>query len=162
MMAVTQQVEATRADADADVLSTPPAPTPQIYQDALLSSSEPHYDEPLYTEINIPLPSISKPKAHPHLAGKRAKSHSISSFRPFHRRASSSESPRKSGEEWPRIKKEIKSREVAAAMNLAGRHPRSGTIDALAVVPAVLVLSAELFTPGIAKSKSGRWEEGMI
>jgi hypothetical protein len=28
---------------------------------------------------------------------------------------------------------------------------RRGTIDALAVVPAVLVLSAELFTPGVGE-----------
>lgn len=50
---------------------------------------------------------------------------------------------------------------------------RSGTIDALAVVPAVLVLSAELFTPGVGgghgdekrgkrkDSGVGRWEDGI-
>ncbi|OAG11691.1 uncharacterized protein CC84DRAFT_42433 [Paraphaeosphaeria sporulosa] len=159
-MAVTQDIEATRADED--VPSTPPASALPTYEEARLSSPEPQYEEPLYTEINIPLPPLPKPKAHAAPTGKRPKSHSISSFRPFHRRGSSSESTRKSGDEWPRIKKEVKSREVAAAMNLVGRHHRSGTVDALAVVPAVLVLSAELFTPGIEKSKSGKWEEGMI
>ena len=50
-----------------------------------------------------------------------------------------------------------------------GRKGRSGTIDALAVVPAVLVLSAELFTPGMGDVKEGRrkdsgggrWEDGI-
>lgn len=128
------------------------------------SSPEPRYEEPLYTEINIPLPPLPKPKVNPMLTGKRPKSHSISSFRPFHRRGSSSDSTRKSGEDWPRIKKEVKSREVAAAMNLTSRSRRSGTIDALAVVPAVLVLSAELFTPGDGekKKRGGKWEDGMI
>lgn len=42
----------------------------------------------------------------------------------------------------------------------------SGTIDALAVVPAVLVLSAELFTPGEKEGRRkdsgvGRWEDGI-
>jgi hypothetical protein len=49
------------------------------------------------------------------------------------------------------------------------KRSRSGTIHALAVVPAVLVLSAELFTPGAggaqgAKRKDsgvGRWEDGI-
>ena len=129
-----------------------------------LSSPEPRYEEPLYTEINIPLPPLPKPKVNPMLTGKRPKSHSISSFSPFHRRGSSSDSTRKSGEEWPRIKKQVKSREVAAAMNLTSRSRRSGTVDALAVVPAVLVLSAELFTPGDGEKKKGdgKWEDGML
>lgn len=56
-------------------------------------------------------------------------------------------------------------------MNLRhhSKRGRSGTIDALAVVPAVLVLSAELFTPGGEEvgegrrkdSGVGRWEEGI-
>jgi hypothetical protein len=51
------------------------------------------------------------------------------------------------------------------------RTSRSGTLDALAVVPAVLMLSAELFTPGSGDRKVdggrrkdsgvGRWEEGI-
>ncbi|KAF2439545.1 hypothetical protein P171DRAFT_490240 [Karstenula rhodostoma CBS 690.94] len=158
-MAVTQEIEATKAE---DVPSTPPTsalPAIGPFGDGLLSSPGPEYEKPLYTEINIPLPPLPKPKA---LAGKRPKSHSISSFRPFHGRGSSSDSTRKSGEEWPRIKKEVKSSEVAVAMNLAGKHHRSGVIDALAVVPAVLVLSAELFTPGAEKSRVGKWEDGMI
>lgn len=162
VMAVIEEMEPASADEDIPLTPASAPPTIGTSENALLSSPEPQYDEPLYTEINIPLPPLPKPKAQPALTGKRPKSHSISSFRPFHRRRSSSESTRKSGEEWPRIKKEVKSREVAAAMNLGWKHHRSGTIDALAVVPAVLVLSAELFTPGTAKSKSGKWEEGMI
>lgn len=52
-------------------------------------------------------------------------------------------------------------------MNLShqSKRTRSGTIDALAVVPAVLVLSAELFTPGQEKDsrrrKANRWEDGI-
>ena len=66
-------------------------------------------------------------------------------------------------EAWPRIKKEVKSKEVAAAMDFRRRDRRSGTIDALAVVPALLVLSAELFTPGEeGKKREGKWEDGMI
>jgi len=132
------------------------------------SSPEPKYDdeEPLYTEINIPLPPIPKPRAVGAAAKPRAKSHSISSFRPFHRRGSSSDSTGGSGEEWPRVRKQVKSREVAAAMNVASRGRRSGTVDALAVVPAVLMLSAELFTPGQGGSRTkeggGRWQDGMI
>ena len=47
---------------------------------------------------------------------------------------------------------------------------RNGVIDALAVVPAVLVLSAELFTPGSEEqakggrrkdSGVGKWEDGI-
>lgn len=49
------------------------------------------------------------------------------------------------------------------------KRSRNGTIDALAVVPAVLVLSAELFTPGDGKNEGsrrkdsgvGRWEDGI-
>lgn len=47
-----------------------------------------------------------------------------------------------------------------------GRRGRSSTVDALAVVPAVLVLSAELFTPGEggrnggARGKRGGLVEG--
>jgi hypothetical protein len=48
-------------------------------------------------------------------------------------------------------------------MNLA--HPskrgRSCTIDALAVVPAVLVLSAELFTPGTNAGR-GKMQAGIM
>lgn len=58
----------------------------------------------------------------------------------------------------------MKSKDVAAAMNLS-RGKRSGTVDALAVVPAVLVLSAELFTPGQGQGKKkdeGKWEDGML
>ena len=61
----------------------------------------------------------------------------------------------------------VKSREVHAAMNLShhAKRGRGGSIDALAVVPAVLVLSAELFTPGEKEVRGrrgmGRWEDGL-
>lgn len=65
----------------------------------------------------------------------------------------------------------MKSREVNAMMDLRhqSKRGRSGTVDALAVVPAVLVLSAELFTPGTGDAKEGRrkdsgvgkWEDGI-
>jgi hypothetical protein len=49
-------------------------------------------------------------------------------------------------------RKVVRNRDIVAAMDL-GHHGRErgrrGTVDALAVVPAVLVLSAELFTPGV-------------
>lgn len=52
-------------------------------------------------------------------------------------------------------------------LNHQNKRNRSGTIDALAVVPAVLVLSAELFTPGQGDEgrkrdgEVGRWEDGI-
>lgn len=62
----------------------------------------------------------------------------------------------------------MKSKEVAAAMNLGhvNKRTRSGTVDALAVVPALLMLSAELFTPGQEArgrkdSGVGKWEDGI-
>jgi hypothetical protein len=164
-------------------------------------SFSPNYEGPLYTEINIPLPSIPIPPPsssttsssapRPSLESKsesRERSRTLSSLSPFrHRRSSSissfpcppsisshaysaSASSSKDSEEWPRIRKDVvKSREVNAAMNL--QHPtkrsRGGSIDALAVVPAVLVLSAELFTPGETSegrrkdSGVGRWEDGL-
>ena len=69
-------------------------------------------------------------------------------------------------EEWPRIRKDIvKSREVNAAMNLQhhAKRGRGGSVEALAVVPAVLVLSAELFTPGEEgkRKRKGGWEDGL-
>ena len=67
-----------------------------------------------------------------------------------------------SSEEWPRIRKDmVKSKEVNAAMNLQhhAKRGRGCSLDALAVVPAVLVLSAELFTPG--EEGKTRWEDGL-
>lgn len=131
------------------------------------SSPEPRYDEPLYTEINIPLPPVPKPKPKaplPTSPKSRPRAHTLHSLSPFHRRGSSSSSAGKGGEEWPRIKKEVKNKEVAAMMNLNHRNKRSGTIDALAVVPTVLVLSAELFTPGEGSKKDkelGKWEDSL-
>lgn len=136
-------------------------------------------NEPLYTEINIPLPSIAlgcpaqTPAASSPLKGchSRSRARSFSSFSPFRTHSSgrtSDESARRS-EDWPCMRKEIvKNRKAAAAMNLShgNKNGRNGTIDALAIVPALLVLSAELFTPRTGDAKEelrkdsgvGRWE----
>ncbi|KAF1951604.1 hypothetical protein CC80DRAFT_508786 [Byssothecium circinans] len=151
---------------------TPTAPTIEL-DPSPLSSLEPKYDanEPLYTEINIPLPPLPKQKRFESTSTSRPRAHTLHYFRPFHRRGSSSESTSSKmsaagNEAWPRIKKEIKSKEIAAAMDLKQGHRRNRTLDALAVVPTVLVLSAELFTPeegGRKKGKGdGKWEDGMI
>lgn len=153
----------------------------------------PKYDEPLYTEINIPLPQIpssqparsSSPPSNGSSSStppkRRSRGFSLSSLSPFGRsRSSSSSTSGKSddsaqtrhSEEWPQVRREIvKNREVAAAMNLEhqSKRTRSATIDALAVVPALLVLSAELFTPGSGHKQNsrkkdrgvGRWEDGI-
>lgn len=131
-------------------------------------------ETPLYTEINIPLPAVPAPtKEVPQTLSppprSRSRAVSLSSLSPFRRRSSSVSSPVRASEDWPRIRKEVKNKEVAAMMNPdhQNKRSRSGTIDALAVVPAVLVLSAELFTPGQASverrkdSGVGRWEDGI-
>lgn len=162
-----QSASATAADTMAEpepqtptTPTTPLAPATPETDASPFASPEPKYEEPLYTEINIPLPPLPKQKPSPK---SRSRAHTLHSLKPFHRRGSSSDSTSK-GEEWPRIKKEVKSKEVAAAMNLTTRHRRSGTVDALAVVPAVLMLSAELFTPGegVKRKNGGKWEDGMI
>jgi hypothetical protein len=58
----------------------------------------------------------------------------------------------------------VTNREVAAAMNLSHqkKRSRSGTIGALAVVPAVLVLSAELFTPGTGGAEAERRKDSGV
>ncbi|KAH9878227.1 hypothetical protein J1614_003444 [Plenodomus biglobosus] len=173
------------------IQATPSTPTPSgqdlnmgslpIITDNLKQHYDsPLYDSPLYTEINIPLPRLpaphtlkspSQPQTSP--PTQRHRSRTLSSLSPFHRRPCSPSSPPKDAEEWPRIRKEIvKSRETHAMMDLAhhGKKSRRGTIDALAVVPAVLVLSAELFTPGSGEGEKvgrrkdsgvGRWEDGI-
>ncbi|KAF2133852.1 hypothetical protein P153DRAFT_372404 [Dothidotthia symphoricarpi CBS 119687] len=186
--------------ADSTVLSEPFPPlldsTTPIHEFASsplatpYEESSPKYDEPLYTEINIPLPHIRSPPPKPISTPfspppsaslsppprGRSRSTTLSSLSPFRRSSSStvrtSDEQSRHSEEWPRIRKDIvKSREIAAAMNLGHRNKRtrSGTIDALAVVPAVLILSAELFTPGQddqeQKSRKdsgvGRWGDGI-
>ncbi|PSN72235.1 hypothetical protein BS50DRAFT_246855 [Corynespora cassiicola Philippines] len=140
----------------------PPAASPELAPPPVIVESKD--EEPLYTEIQIPLPPIPQPKRTQTSTSKsRPRAHTLHSLSPFHRRSSSGS--RKEEEQWPRIKKEVKSKEIAAAMNLTNRHKRSGTVDALAVVPAVLILSAELFTPvNPGKKQKGmkRWEDGMI
>ncbi|KZM27915.1 uncharacterized protein EKO05_0010307 [Ascochyta rabiei] len=160
--------------------STSAIPTPNAapkFSPFVAPFSTPNTDEeesPLYTEINIPLPAIPTPpkQAQSSLSPppkSRSRAVSLSSLSPFRRRSSSILSSGSPSEEWPRIKKEVKNKEIAAMMNPNHQSKRthSGTIDALAVVPAVLVLSAELFTPsqedGARKRGSGvgRWEDGI-
>lgn len=154
-----------------------PEPMPSPFAVPHMTPKEDEDKSPLYTEINIPLPTMALPSTKPHQAQQslspppksRSRAVSLSSLSPFRRRSSSIGSSGRASEEWPRIKKEVKNREVAAAMNLnhQSKRGRSGTIDALAVVPAVLVLSAELFTPGQSSpgrrngSGVGRWEDGI-
>lgn len=156
-----------------------PEPSPSPFALPLASPKPDEDGGPLYTEINIPLPAIPTPPKQSQQSDRsqlslsppaksRSRAVSLSSLSPFRRRGSSISSG-KASEEWPRIKKEVKNKEVAAAMNLnhQSKRSRSGTIDALAVVPAVLVLSAELFTPGQSNdggrkdSGVGRWEDGI-
>lgn len=157
-----------------------PEPSPSPFSVPLASPKSEVDESPLYTEINIPLPAVpasSRPSQQSQRslqslsppAKSRSRAVSLSSLSPFRRRSSSISSSGRASEDWPRIKKEVKNKEVAAAMNLnhQSKRTRSGTIDALAVVPAVLVLSAELFTPGQSNEGSrkgsgvGRWEDGI-
>lgn len=157
-----------------------PEPLPSPFAVPLASPKSYEDESPLYTEINIPLPAVPAPPRQSQQSQRslqslsppvksRSRAVSLSSLSPFHRRSSSISASGRASEEWPRIKKEVKNKEVAAAMNLnhQSKRTRSGTIDALAVVPAVLVLSAELFTPGQTNegrrkdSGVGRWEDGI-
>ncbi|KAF3041305.1 hypothetical protein E8E12_004806 [Didymella heteroderae] len=157
-----------------------PEPSPSPFAVPLASPKADQEESPLYTEINIPLPAVPAPPRQSQQSqqsqqslsppGKsRSRAVSLSSLSPFRRRSSSISSSGRASEDWPRIKKEVKNREVAAAMDLnhQSKRARSGTVDALAVVPAILVLSAELFTPGQSNegrrkdSGVGRWENGI-
>lgn len=155
-------------------MTTPDAaPEPSPFTVPLSSPKTEKEESPLYTEINIPLPAVPAPPKQTQATlspppKSRSRAISLSSLSSFRRRSGSISSERAS-EEWPRIKKQVRNKEVAAMMNLdhESKRKRSGTIDALAVVPAVLVLSAELFTPGQANEGSkrdsgvGRWEDGI-
>ncbi|KAF2025682.1 hypothetical protein EK21DRAFT_93004 [Setomelanomma holmii] len=180
-------------------MSTTSIPSPSHECDAPFPDFDITYEEPLYTEINIPLPRLPSPsrnavqssssalastsqtqQAQP--SHSRSRARSLSSFSPFRPRSfSSASSTSRNGTDatadpWPRIRpSKVKNREVAAAMDLKhqNKRNRSSTIDALAVVPAVLVLSAELFTPGSGRdgkggkegkrkdSGVGRWEDAV-
>lgn len=150
------------------VAREPGSPTPDILSPPATPDSS--SEEPLYTEINIPLPPLPKPKPEPVSPKSRSRSRSLVSLSPFHRRRRSSQGSDSScdstgskDEDWPRVRKEVRNKEIFSIMSLKSRHHKGGTVDALAVVPAVLVLSAELFTPGLGKKKeAGKWEEGMI
>lgn len=156
------------------VITPDAAPEPSTFVVPPTEPSTEGEDSPLYTEINIPLPAVPVPPkpAQASLSPppkSRSRAVSLSSLSPFHRRSSSIASSDRASDDWPRIKKEVKNKEIAAMMNLnhQSKRARSGTIDALAVVPAVLVLSAELFTPG--QDNQGRrrgrgvskWEDGI-
>lgn len=157
-----------------------PEPSTSSFIVPIASPKPDDHESPLYTEINIPLPAVPAQSRQSQQSQRsqqslslpvkaRSRAVSLSSLSPFRRRSSSISSSDRASEEWPRIKKEVKNREVAAAMNLnhQSKRTRSGTVDALAVVPAVLILSAELFTPGQSKegsrkaSSMGRWEDGI-
>lgn len=157
-----------------------PEPSPSPFAVPLASPKSEGDMSPLYTEINIPLPAVPAPPRQSQQSQRsqqslsppdksRSRAVSLSSLSPFRRRSASISSSGRTSEEWPRIKKEVKNREVAAAMNInhQSKRTRSGTVDALAVVPALLVLSAELFTPGQSQEGSrknsgvGRWEDGI-
>jgi len=161
-------------DSSSPAVTTPTA-TPEPSPFAVpLESPKTDEDEELYTEINIPLPAVPAPpkEAQKSLSPppkSRSRAVSLSSLSPFRRRSSSISSSGRPSEDWPRIRKEVKNKEIAAMMNPnhQNKRSRSGTIDALAVVPAVLVLSAELFTPGQGSNGRrknngvGRWEDGI-
>jgi hypothetical protein len=107
--------------------------------------------EPLYTEIRIPLPKIAQPPTS--TSTSRYRAHTLaSSFSPFHKRRSSSPSAGKN------LEKEKEKRASTGSMmkDLVTRKKRSGTVDALAVLPAVLIMSAELFTPEEEEKKNGK------
>lgn len=172
---VTPHVDPSHSSDSSSSAVTTPTATPEPSPFAVpLESPKTDEDEELYTEINIPLPAVPAP---PKAAQKslspppksRSRAVSLSSLSPFRRRSSSISSSGRPSEDWPRIRKEVKNKEIAAMMNPnhQNKRSRSGTIDALAVVPAVLVLSAELFTPGQGSNRSrknngvGRWEDGI-
>jgi hypothetical protein len=118
---------------------------------------EPQYESPLYTEINIPLPPLPgtpvttatpiTPVGPTSPKSSRSRAHTLHSFSPFHRRRSSSPSASIPEIEYGPKKHQEKRIELSMRDVSKGRKKRSGTVGA-AIVPAVMVLSAELFTPG--------------
>ncbi|KAF2475523.1 uncharacterized protein BDR25DRAFT_310880 [Lindgomyces ingoldianus] len=134
----------------------PPSQTiPESASPSLLTAPEPiHYEEPLYTEIRIPLPPIPQRPSSTPASKSRHRAHTLSSLSPFHRRRPSS--PEKAGPG------SCESPAAAMMKSLTVGRKRSGTVDALAVVPAVLVLSAELFTPGQEGGKKGVGRDGVV
>ncbi|KAF2707883.1 hypothetical protein K504DRAFT_458370 [Pleomassaria siparia CBS 279.74] len=137
--------------------SAPPRPTSPTSTESMSSPPltksvpSPTIEEPLYTEIRIPLPRLaqqppswskSKSKS-PYTSActstSRSRAHTIaSSLSPFHKRISSSPGARR--EQGSNDAKNV-------TRDLASRKKRAETVGALAVLPAVLMLSAELFTP---------------
>ncbi|ORY08341.1 hypothetical protein BCR34DRAFT_603592 [Clohesyomyces aquaticus] len=115
-----------------------------------LATPEPiQYEEPLYTEIRIPLPPIPQPSTPPK---SRHRAHTLASLSPFHHRSRSSSTATNSN---VNVDRPQDSPAAAMMKSLTKGRKRSGTVDALAIVPAVLVLSAELFTPRKDEEKEG-------
>ena len=153
----------TPSDLDSSPLATPEP------QHAELNFGEPlaHHDSPLYTEINIPLPALPQPPsgveavsspATAHLASpsqSRSRAHTVHSISPFQRHRNRSSSPEEARSERPQQPRQQHPNHHGLSLRtLARGRSRSGTIDA-AIIPAVLVLKAELFTPSEATPKRG-------
>jgi hypothetical protein len=138
--------------------ATYPAPTtPELDPSPLTTPesryAEPHYETPLYTEINIPLPTLpqSSTSAVEHSSaasskptGRRKRAHTLHSISPFHKSHSSSP---EGAVKQQQQNHQHPNHHGLSLRTLAKGRSRSGTIEA-AIVPAVLVLKAELFTPG--------------
>ncbi|KAF2110832.1 hypothetical protein BDV96DRAFT_650449 [Lophiotrema nucula] len=107
------------------------------------------HEEPLYTEIHIPLPPIPERFLQPDLTASppkaRSRGHTLHSMLPFHHRRSSSSSSEKSQPSKEKAKEETGMVGMMKAVQKGRR--RSGTVEALAVVPTVLMLGTEMFTP---------------
>ncbi|KAF2260060.1 hypothetical protein CC78DRAFT_547828 [Lojkania enalia] len=125
-----------------------PLMTPELFK----------YEEPLYTEIRIPLPPVPKQykKGYMDPTKPRSRAHTLSSFLPFqhHHRTSSSSSTKSD----PETSKE--GSVVGSLKNSVVKGRKRGqTLEALAVAPAMLMLKTELFTP--AEKRDMELEEGM-
>ncbi|KAF2805033.1 uncharacterized protein BDZ99DRAFT_524759 [Mytilinidion resinicola] len=124
--------------------STSPPTTPSLQPE--LSAPE----EPLFTEINIPLPALpASPSPSP--SKPRHRSISLSSLS-FHRHDSSSSHTSHQSPSHTHTAKPDEKRAAGLATikehQTSALRSRTQTLGALAVAPAVLMLSAELFTPG--------------
>jgi hypothetical protein len=141
-------------------------------------------EEPLYTEINIPLPRLASPVSPPSTlppalpptntcsdlaspssdvhngqqerSRPRSRARSLSLFRPRSLSLSNfSISPRPTSLDQARQSTSSSSSSTSLILSHQSKRGRSGTVDALAVVPAVLMLRAELFTPGVHREGRG-------
>ena len=105
--------------------------------------------EPLYNEIRIPLPPIPNRFLQPSdtvaSSKSRSRAHTLHAMLPFHHRRSSSSSSEASQRTQEKIKEETGMAGMMKAVRKSRR--RSGTVEALAVVPTVIMLGTEMFTP---------------